>query len=122
MVKITEGNKLIAEFMGVRDCPNRYDKPGWEYWVKGNWWTAKTLRYDCLWDWIMPVVDKIETLHQNNFCIHSTYFSKREVRIHAEYNREFINIKYAPTKSSKIEATHSAVVEFIKWYNESIQS
>tara|TARA_R110002126_G_scaffold272084_1_gene416196 strand:- start:4 stop:228 length:225 start_codon:yes stop_codon:yes gene_type:complete len=49
--------------------------------------------YDTSWDWLMPVVKKCDDLTVDDM-----------------------------VKSGDISDTHSAVVEFIKWYNENRKS
>lgn len=69
--EITEGNKLIAEFMGYKYFPHPENKnPGWKvnaniekgskigYLCRNN----HNLRYYNSWSWIMPVLDKIERM------------------------------------------------------------
>jgi hypothetical protein len=64
--------------------------------------------YDQYWDWLMPVVEKIETLEH-------TVLIGRE---YCEIKHQNYRIKHGSScSSSKIESVHQAVVEFIKWYN-----
>src|SRR6185437_13454507 len=61
--KIIEGNKLIAEFMGIKDNPN---KKGYYYHpLKKDWGTIKGFKYHSSWDWLMPVVEKIRNIDWN---------------------------------------------------------
>jgi hypothetical protein len=108
--EILEGNKLIAEFMGLEEGPeyvNAFDRDDLLYFTGGGYESAK---YDSSWDWLMPVVEKIEclsctvTMVNNACCIFYT-----------GDDREF---SYSPLAVSKIEAVWLAVVEFIKWYNK----
>jgi len=75
-----------------------------------------TLKYHSSWDWLMPVVEKIEKTKnsdgykyqvdiQNNHCLieSSNYSSSLDKRIYGEI---------------KIKAVWLAVVEFIHWYNK----
>ncbi len=48
MESIEEGNKLIAEFMGVTHLHSRV--------------RLETLKYNTSWDWLMPVIDEIVNL------------------------------------------------------------
>ncbi len=77
-------NELIAEFMGYRPAVE----------------DISINAYDTSWDWLMPVVEKIEGLG---------YF-------YSDSDGERIQVTNIQGKS-KIEATYKAVVEFIKWYN-----
>jgi hypothetical protein len=105
----TENNKLIAEFMG-------YDRG-----------VSELMGYDTSWDWLMPVVEKIESLGvkfwvKGNTC--RVYINRElaELDSNVEWNGistefEGFFFIYFEEKTKK-EATYKAVVEFIKWYNE----
>lgn len=105
-----EGNKLIAEFMGGKlKHYNLSNEPYYQMPNKQQWMPERLIYYSS-WDWLMPVVEKIEKLGL-----------KCEIGIascviySAKYNVEKV---YAETK---IKATWLAVVEFIKWYNQTKQ-
>jgi hypothetical protein len=54
-MKATEGNKLIAEFMGI------------DYYSSGD--------YDSSWDWLMPVVEKCQCMGEyGNYLNQTTIF------------------------------------------------
>ena len=116
----TENNKLIAEFMAVypKDTTKSPYLPSPFYAGAGASWdeTSKQklmpqLQYHDSWDWLMPVVEKIETiLHDDS-------------TVHIEYNRCWIDHYEAwaiidVVHNSRLEAVYKAVIEFIKWYNE----
>jgi hypothetical protein len=93
-MKTEENNKLIAEFMGV------------------NLIEGQEGEYHTSWDWLMPVVEKIDEVSNDN-----TLFK-------IEYNRAFIedienyHLLIDVMANSRLEATYKAVVEFIKQYNK----
>lgn len=122
---IQENNKLIAEFMG------------WQLWHSGplSYYDGyddvdscdspleNELEFDTLWDWLMPVVDKIELFADNRF----------EVQIQTDRCTIFDMIKEPENATSnypiivnemltgeKITSVYKAVVNFIEWYNERI--
>ena len=74
--------------------------------IKGN--SINQLRFHKSWDWLMPVVDKIENgFHWNH-----------EIHIH---NGHCMITNFMDNKifmGSKINATYNAIIEFIKWYNK----
>lgn len=125
-------NKLIAEFMGgiyetnpadLKPYSDRIVIDGKEYKTKPDKITHNYLKYDCSWNWLMPVVEKIETLTMANWNIVSfkTQISKNSFVIFSEYKDSVDGIIYQTdpfTKPSKLEATYNGVVEFIKWYNQ----
>jgi len=119
--KILEGNKLIAEFMGwgnVVDYISEIEvyhraSPSCSSMFIKFPVLLYNFKYNESWDWLMPVVEKIESLGyalkiiQNNCFIYGSTMGD-----HTEY---FKNVGYG---ESKLESTWLTVVEFIKWYNE----
>jgi hypothetical protein len=108
--EIVEGNKLIAEFMGYT--------PYSDGWITIPHETFDTvvdseivyqLRFHTSWDWLMPVVEKIESLQPEGF---NTLIEGGCCWI------EYPEISFEGIEHTKIEATWSAVCEFITWYNE----
>lgn len=90
-----EENKLIAEFMGLIESS-----------IDKKYWTEKTkegigkgelveLKYHKSWDWLMPVVEKIEQVHEG-------------------VPQELIKLSLFST----IDEVYNAIIEFIKWYNK----
>ncbi len=121
--EITEGNKLIAEFMGGKIMPHGNSKP----YPKGlpNWamkeYDFDTLKvggfdYHSSWDWLMAVVEKIEKMGYDSR-IHvidseSSYFIDFVDVVNG--NTEAACISKSYHEASKIETVWLAVVEFIK--------
>lgn len=97
-----QGNKLIAEFMGKR----RVYESTEDIFIEN-------LKYHSSWDWLMPVVEKIETM---NDCSYS-------ITLH--FGMAFINDEgYRPhriliraTGSNRLETTYNLVIKFIQWLN-----
>lgn len=115
----TERNKLIAEFMGYKFYEHLpLKRNGWQ--LESNKDTAiylthsdEDLKYHNSWDWLMPVVEKIENLGANvligrMFC---------EIKYTNPLNEGEIFEKKI-VSGIKINAVNGSVVEFIKWYNE----
>jgi hypothetical protein len=117
MKNVEKNNKMIAEFMDW-DCDNigtmapevfRY-KVYFEYNPK-EFFTTTIYKYkDCLfhssWDWLMPVVEKIEEEYLVDI------FGKA-ISIYDEKKGEFIVDNPANYKLSKIENIYLGVVNFI---------
>jgi len=112
-------NKLISDFMGGKprlecnDCNYNHDCNHIECKLTEGG-QIKMLRYHTSWDWLMPCVEKIESL---------TY----DVRINgygSEGDDKYCDICDGNdeisefTSKSKIEAVYKSVVEFIHWYNK----
>lgn len=109
MTDIIEGNKLIAEFDGKFTTDM-------EKWVETNKILVGEYEYHSSWDWLMPVVEKINTIALDNFGEMNVLIASHECRIGEEYNHPIVN-KTRDFKKPMIEMIWSAVVEFIKWYN-----
>ena len=101
-------NVIIAEFMGLPK-----EKVGLKQEViyglnQDDWYTSDNLNYHISWDWLMPVVEKIDEISDEN------------ILFKIEHNRAFIedienyHIFIDVISNSRIEATYKAVVEFIK--------
>ena len=112
--EILEGNKLIAKFMGLREIgfgENRH------FIDAGNRIIAMyyNLKYHTSWDWLMPVVEKIEN--------DDLY---RVIIFRGSCDIELIESNSVDSNFETIEksgmnkniSTWLAVLEFIKWYNE----
>jgi len=108
-----EGNKIIAEFMGLETPDSVY----FECLTKDGERSKLThfilLEYHLSWNWLMPVVEKIERLGyeveiRNTDCI---IFQLLDT------------IKYKPivdisSGNGKKDSTYIAVVKFINEYNQ----
>jgi hypothetical protein len=117
--KIRKNNKLIAEFMGYEffktpNCgifggnkftklPKKNNKP--PFTVYHGW---SSPNYNKYWDWLMPVVEKIETFK------FKVTIRDQDCWIDIGTKEEF----GAGYQGSKILSVWIAIVKFIKWYNE----
>ena len=110
-------NKLIAEFMGAVGTP-KYNPTEWDVYITGcldvdsddekaqHFYTPDEMKYDTSWDWLMPVVQKIESL--------GYVFTIQGGK--AEYG-EMISETRCFIAEDKLSSTYKAVVEFIKEHN-----
>jgi hypothetical protein len=94
-------NKLIAEFMGYKvvDKPKVVNGENFFEYIdeNGNYtYCNSSLKYNTHWDWLMPVVNKIED-----------YLADNVGKV--GYFDECLN-------SNDLEVRYQAVVEFIKTY------
>jgi hypothetical protein len=113
-----EGNKLIAEFLGwvfhtkeYNWKRSRIDYPTWSDGAMG--W--KELHFHTSWDWLMPVVERIENLA----CVGAVVISRDHCWI-SDDKEPADNQNIVPAdlcRKSKINAVWNAVVRFIQWYN-----
>lgn len=134
-------NKIIAEFMGYEYIPHSKDSkyyPG--YWNINATELAKTcpsyhkfnkslylcrchrdLKYDVSWDWLMPVVEKIEDLDPNPRITHAYSVeitgngTTIQPNVYIANNRWMIRHN---SHNNRLANTHKSVIEFIIKYNE----
>lgn len=115
--EILEGNKLIAEFDGWILTDEFPDKNR-TYTKNGNLELDTTFKYHTSWDWLMPVVDKIE----KKGCIIEISYSIvcmcRICIIGKKYEKAFNIINDNNGGIQPISAVYKSIVEFIKWYNQ----
>ena len=107
---ITENNKIIAKFMGAtltKDLQIMY--PVYE----GDSSYVKDLKYHLDWNWLMEVVEKIESILPDDSIITIEY---KNCFIPILDDEEPFTIEGGG--KTKIEAVYNACLEFIKWYNE----
>lgn len=133
-----EGNKLIAEFMGGEIQPdltcNNYGKmsiPQWAF-IKYNFDTMRIggYEYHTSWDWLMPVVEKIDGLKcdkagsvicQTNTTSHSFYINYNDGKSTCYCHPKYYDGRHREEGESRIENVWQAVVKFIQWYNQNKQ-
>jgi hypothetical protein len=127
MMNILEGNKLIAEFMGAKFEPEwrflaNLDNPIEPTWVfevaptqhSCKNWSNESLQYHESWDWLMPVVEKIENMEVNNV-FYEVLIADRCCSISIGKESEHFWVSTGIFEcSSKIDAVWQTVVKFIK--------
>lgn len=146
MENITENNKLIAEFMGYKYIGfNNNDelKPGW--WKDNidllkiqsqeifnrkmgnpNFLCRKhnELRYYNSWNWLMPVVEKIESIKDSYHGRFGVYINSNSCTIQSTNFRPDKPIPNPPhydyniVLNNKIESVYYSVINFINFYNK----
>tara|TARA_R110001606_G_scaffold378611_1_gene538362 strand:- start:703 stop:1086 length:384 start_codon:yes stop_codon:yes gene_type:complete len=111
-------NKLIAEFMGLRDG-DKYLSPTLEDAESvglGMHVYSDEMRYHISWDWLMPVVEKIEeiAINDDNLTIkeHRYQFDMGYTQCNI-YDHVKDCVVASGDMGSKLLSTHQAVVEFI---------
>ena len=106
-MKTDEGNKLIAEFMGGVFETEEQPIPYWEnIYGGGPYPKTEDLLYHASWEWLMPVVEKIENSTDTTFDIEND-----NVHISGDF-------KLSVFEHTKLESVYTAVIRFIQWYNE----
>ncbi len=129
-MKTTENNKLIAEFMGgiLSSVPNVINIPqtvggarilcvkGSEMLPNGTYSVHRLndLKYCSSWDWLMPVVNRIESMRSKKGNAFVFTIDMCNVNID-ETNINILGF------ANKFDAVYTAVLEFInKYSNEQI--
>lgn len=137
-------NRLIAEFMETSGNVDFHNGEGFVpiYWYSGINGGHKTpykedeLEYHKSWDWLMPVVEKIESLDLKEYGYQwegidgETMYNNGSIYVEIERNHCYIWVDlsldpphtinkktYYIKYDTKIEAVYAAVVEFIEYYN-----
>lgn len=103
MSEITEGNKIIAEFMGMNmDAPNVWsDKETGSLRILGEY------RPHADWNELMAVIEKIEQAARVDIYGKACKISQPQLKIDIAHINEF-----------KIMAVWISSLEFIKWLNK----
>ena len=109
-LEIIENNKLIAEFMGNRNFKKdgSYETFIGEHIDTDNGWVTEFLshtKYHKSWDWLIPVVKKIEKLMTN----------WNKPNYENGYSVWMNKFRYA---FWDINCLYEYIVDFIKWYNK----
>lgn len=124
--EIEKGNVLIAEFMGaivVAPIGHTGRDICFQVQIEGQYvYQRSLLKYHTSWDWLMPVVEKINdiqapdgkkfrTMIMPTQCDISIY-AHAGMSIPMRDDRFFVG-----GKERMIDAAYEAVIKFITWYN-----
>ena len=120
----TENNKIIAEFMGWEI--KNYSTPISDIVTPYGQLTETQLKFNSDWNWLMEVVEKIESLEDTerfeitNSGVNITHYQTKEVKFiyNGYHTNKGMYLLTEKAVDTKIEAVYMAVVEFIKWYNK----
>jgi len=115
-----ENNKLIAEFLGFET----YEANGYinVHYSDNNVRTLQDTHYQTDWNWLMEVVEKIESLKNNYFIFDISTFNVDIFCLNTDNTIIRVRGHFSKLNNgkelNKIEATYKACILFIKWYNE----
>lgn len=134
--QIIENNKIIAQFMGaVPHIETERDGSEIEIWSYDTFptqhscmnWDARHMQYISDWNWIMPVVEKIEeemggfiNIRGGRISIAWIDFSDEEdnpLTIEGAYDKT-VKFEKQTGEDTKLLKLYSLIVEFIVWYNK----
>lgn len=113
-------NKLIAEFMGATAYKHGiFEAVNFPEATKEGFksYDLIYLQYHSSWDWIMTVVEKIESLSYNKGRHYYIHITQSHVQFLIDRTNETPFSKWGST-NNKLQAIYKAVIQFIKWYNE----
>lgn len=121
---VQEKNETIAKWMGF----TQHHNPPWMNVPEGEDLKYRAFKlhkdkllYDTSWDWLIPVVEKIEKTKLDGLEF-SVDMDKYSTQIRWTINRGVMDPKDMNIEvfnsPSKIEATHEAVYQFILWHQK----
>lgn len=112
----TENNILISLFMGMKPHDINELDGFWTNTIKAHKFdNVMSLQFHSDWNWLMEVVEKIESLEYYSISIQ--IWNKRcSVDVSENFEKDLFH--YAKSEKTKIEAVYNACIEFIKWYNQ----
>ena len=126
--EIIEGNQLIAEFMGLDFREGfKYDEKGnggkmivhYPHDKNGNrLLQPEEVLFHSSWGWLMSVVEKIETIEQDNEDDIDGGYSVSIQLKHCYIEDMLGNFICEGFEQEKIESVFQAVCGFIKWFNK----
>lgn len=152
--EISEGNELLAKFMdlkprqivGYDSNGNKLTLDGYDYEIDGYEFirpieyvsksfqssdvvyhkviSPYSMRYIDSWDWMFPIIDKINGLGKGySFATFKTYVScvveKGSGKMYKDYS--FANSEFITAEQTGKEAAFKLLVKFVKWHNEFIK-
>jgi hypothetical protein len=130
--KISDGNKIIAEFMGsivqgnLTCKPYPKDIPNWAF-TSYDFDTLKIsgYEYNKSWDWLMPVWERISKIKSKKISIEEMEICREKcwikvLSIPYKKNTSFSSLNVVANNECKtlIESVYKSIIEFIKWHNE----
>ena len=116
--QILEGNKLIACFDGWEHSGRGGNLSN--YYYKDNRKQqshSDDFEYYTSWDWLIPVLEKIEQLGYHTRICFDDFGSWMQIHYGLSV-ADTMETKALNQHGTKIENTFKSVVEFIKWYNK----
>ena len=109
--------ELIAKFMGAEPNLFTIDKNGsrnYSYELYFGNIDEEVIKPECMrfhssWSWLMPVIEKIESLR------YEVNIKGTCCTMYRQHNKFSL---FEFSEKSKMDATYRAVIEFIEWYNK----
>ena len=118
-----KSNKAIVKFMGAKVSFVMSHTPIATFY-DGKQYFVRNLKYHKNWEWLMKVVDKVETL-TNGHCLNGTGTIPLKVDIIRQEDDSYLcrivfnqSSKFISTSENRIDAVYESIVDFSKWYIE----
>jgi len=116
-------NITIAEFMGYKESEGNFLKSIIDTCHECD------LKFHSSWDWLMPVVEKIESLQLGNIknllpddehfnCCPGVEMDRDYCNIYIQADMRLVDNFIENLANTKLEATYITIIEFIEWYNK----
>ena len=134
-MNIEENNKLISEFMEIEMFGEEKDhteallicsaldlpvNPCTHFENVQETVYLDDMKFDSSWDWLMPVVEKIESLERLGGIVTIVQgqckITSRMAGDHSVYSTKSYYMEKGA--QGKLQATYEAIIEFISWYNK----
>lgn len=104
-----KNNKLIAEFMGMTYGDPNNDSVMIQTTPQGNEVVPiESMEYHTSWDWLMPIIDKIESLGYEFTIV------ENRCKVSNNTDHSVKELFHIETIGGKFKTTYDAVVQFIK--------
>ena len=125
-MQTVENNLLIAQFMELTQTEENYFyNPDFE-----RAYRSRDLKYHSSYDWLMPVVEKIESLgYYTSICkmdskdaFYMKIFPNSKTYNYQDKFFQFHFVSPIEHTEIRIYAVWNAVIMFIKWHNEQQKS
>ena len=119
-------NKLIAEFMGAKPLvlggSTEYEMYGVLDCIEDgenekHYFIDDEMRFHESWDWLMPVVEKIESLGYEFTIVENRCKVSKNTVCSLCHHHSVEELFHIETIGSKLDTTYDAVVQFINQYN-----
>lgn len=121
---IEQGNKLIAEFMEYERCtdPDHVNDPCFIVPLAKGYHKVKDMQHHASWDWLMPVVEKVESLgYETGVCsVDKKGVRLSEVLISPVSKGGNVGV-HQMGRVSKMQLIWECVVDFIIAYNQFVK-
>lgn len=115
MIKIVN-NPKIANFMGLKKSPKSIQEFALGVKEHGLLYETGNIKHEHLqyrenWNWLMGVVDKIESIEDGKYRININWDAT------AIYNHVTLLPYFSTENTNKLESTYETILKFINWYN-----